>query len=146
MLIFYYLLTSTAPVLYRRLTFFGKGSKVSAKYISEKSQEFFMISATYLKPRKKKYRGGGWNPPLPLPGIGLNRYEQMFNQITEDILFGISHKFELLVVLHLDDALKVLLVFFFNIFTKLLDKNHRKIICTNQEDCFINYYKNNFSS
>ena len=69
MLIFYYLLTSTAPVLYRRLTFFGKGSKVSAKYISEKSQEFIMISATYLKPRKKKYRGGGYRKFQKIPQL-----------------------------------------------------------------------------
>ena len=60
------MLTSTAPALYRRLKFVGKDGKVSAKYILEKSKEFFMISATYLKPRKKS-TGGGVESPLP-PG------------------------------------------------------------------------------
>ena len=39
--------------------FFGKGSKMSAKYIKEKSQEYFMIRAKYLEPRNKNNSGGG---------------------------------------------------------------------------------------
>ena len=38
---------------------------MSTKYIYEKSQEFFMISSTYLKPRKKKYRWGVDSTPPP---------------------------------------------------------------------------------
>ena len=42
--------------------FFGKGSKMSAKYIKEKSQEYFMIRANYLECRVLNNSGGGAHP------------------------------------------------------------------------------------